>query len=74
MSGRSALHARDTLVIAYDRLGADFNVHRAGFIASLAIDAGFSVTSQREDAEEVENPLECSIRTGVFTPGTLNKQ
>lgn len=61
-------------MITNNRLAADFNVHWAGFIASLAIDAGVGVASQRENPKEVENPQESAVRTGVFTPGALNKQ
>ena len=74
VSGRSTFHTRDALVIANHRQLTDFNVHWTGFIASLAIDAGFRVASQRSDAEEVENALECAIGTSIFAPGTFNKQ
>jgi len=53
---------------------ADFDVHWAGFIASLAVDAGIRVSPQRGGAEQVKDALESSVRTGILTPGTLHEQ
>jgi len=64
----------NTLVIPNDRQFTDLNVHRADFIANLAIDAGVGVAAQRKNPKEVENAQECAVRTGVLTPRTLNKQ
>jgi len=61
-------------VIANNSQFADFDVHRAGFIASLAVDAGIRVSPQRGGAEQVKDALESSVRTGILTPGTLHEQ
>ena len=60
-------------MVADDSGSRNLNIHGAGAVAFLTINAGCGITFDPEDPEQIKYPQYRPIGTSIFTEGALGR-